>query len=86
MVGLKTLKDFAEKADSYDESVGYSQCIRELRAEAIKWVKAMKANEPASFFNRKDISDDSLMISKMTTMEACSLFCRFFNITEEELK
>ena len=70
---LKTLKDIKTKHEGYEFK--YMVSTRRLKQEAIKWVKD-------SILYRRDCTNSYNDITKKAT----SMWIRFFNITEEDLK
>ena len=85
MTELKTLKDFG--TNNIGGYSGKSYQDKELRQEAIKWIKALQAN-----LNHwmSDVPLDSLWpypelqdICDYSEDEQIKLFKKFFNITEE---
>ena len=70
--GLKTLKDIENEKWISKNDLGYIQAKKDLKQEAIKWVKEM---------NKLETADD--MIYEKNWEE---IFKHFFNLTEKDLK
>ena len=66
MTELKTLKDIDENYQSVYKSVG----VKELKAEAVKWIKEIR-----------NVWEEGLAVEKSD-----KILMRIFNLTEEELK
>lgn len=75
MSELKTLKEIIE--DGVGESTG--DLPYDLRAEAIKWVKAISTGEKNTFDSGEQICASEAVAVRLILME-------FFNLTEEDLE
>lgn len=76
MTKLKTLKDLID----YTENYAFGNINpEELKAEAVKWVKSLKLMEEIDK-NKNDF------ITAAFSGGGETVFKRFFNITEEDLK
>jgi hypothetical protein len=77
---LKTLRDLESPIKDFKGcDINYTKVIdiRELRAEAIKWVKE---------FRKLNGNTSIGKFGKNTSAGVCYGFIQFFNLTEEELK
>ena len=86
---LKTLKDF-EDYGMDDETRGYELCKKDLRQEAIQWIKELE-NIPADFYMKRynlpnyQITEN---IDGVNTgiIDVVEWIKHFFNISENDLK
>lgn len=76
MTKLKTLKDIEKEAGNpiYMYNMGFLDCMKVLRQEAIKWIKELRSG---TGFEGEFYTDD---------YPICEWIKYFFNITEEDLK
>ena len=71
---LRTVKDM-KLHNTSDENRIYNSALKEVREEAIKWVKDIRNSVPSTSQKKEDIRCYSESFIK-----------HFFNITEEDLK
>jgi len=87
---LKTLKDFSEFRFDYTDEDDPLIHIKELKAEAVKWVKELKEHENNGISDK--IGFESYEFTKFydwqndTFYQIREWIKHFFNLTEEDLK
>ena len=84
---LKTLKELDQENSSWDYEVGKRFVWSDnLRAEAIKWVKALEERKK-DCYHKLNIKPDPQWINYLERYDgAINHFKHFFNLTEEDLK
>jgi hypothetical protein len=91
---LKTLKEITIVSEKYNVYC-YAEMIKEIKAEAVKWVKEIKKDrtigiEPNLNYKKKGDPLGTCVYGteerKIINMEKIELLMEFFNLTQEDLK